>query len=514
MSGITTVTMPKWGMEMVEGEIAEWHVSEGDSIAAGDDLVDVETSKIVNTVTAPKGGVVRRLLAATGDMVPVGQVMAVISDKEVDEEAIEQYLGSSSASAAPAPAEDAASETPPAGSGAESPAPNTTASSPARGEPVAPARGAQMAEPDRASRDSSTLSAGPDDADVAATPVARRVAREYRVNLHQVKASGRHGRVTLADLEESLQSAGRQLEKPRAAARPDLRLERDDSGVPATPVARRLARELKINLLDCRASGRHGRVSKADVEALAAFTASGSAPASTVPNAVAAPVDSRPLSGMRRTIASRLQASKREAPHFRVQVDVEVDALLTLREQLNQRYREAKLSLNDLVIKACACALVAVPEVNVQFDGETLHYFPDADIAVAVALEEGLITPIVRSVNRKGLLALSSELRDLATRARLGTLRPEEFQGGSFSVSNLGMFGVDQFDAIINSPQGAILAVGAAAQRPVVRDGELSVATVMTLSLSSDHRIIDGALAARFLSALRGFLETPASMLA
>lgn len=512
MSGITTVTMPKWGMEMVEGEIAEWHVSEGDSIAAGDDLVDVETSKIVNTVTAPKGGVVRRLLAATGDMVPVGQVMAVISNKEVSEEAIEQYLGSSAASAAPAPAEGAASEDPSAGSGAESP--NTTTSSPTQGQPVAPARAAEMAEPVRPSRDSSALSEGPDDADVAATPVARRVAREYGINLHQVQASGRHGRVTLADLEKSLQSAGRQLEKPRTAARPDLRLERDDSSVAATPVARRLARELEINLLDCRASGRHGRVSKADVEALAARAASASAPASTAANAVVAPVDSRPLSGMRRTIASRLQASKREAPHFRVQVDVEVDALLALREQLNQRYREAKLSLNDLVIKACACALVAVPEVNVQFDGDTLHYYPDADIAVAVALEDGLITPILRSANRKGLLALSSELRDLATRARLGTLRPEEFQGGSFSVSNLGMFGVDQFDAIINSPQGAILAVGAATQRPVVRDGELSVATVMTLSLSSDHRIIDGALAARFLSALRGFLETPASMLA
>jgi pyruvate dehydrogenase E2 component (dihydrolipoamide acetyltransferase) len=193
---------------------------------------------------------------------------------------------------------------------------------------------------------------------------------------------------------------------------------------------------------------------------------------------------------------------------------VEVDALLAVREELNRRYSEAKVSLNDLLVKASACALVAVPGVNVQFDGETVQQFGDADIAVAVALDGGLITPIVRGANLKGVVAISNEVRDLATRARLGTLQPEEFQGGSFSISNLGMFGVDRFDAIINAPQGAILAVGAAEQKPVVRKGELAVATVLTLTLSSDHRIIDGALAARFLSALRGFLETPATMLA
>ena len=499
MSGINKVTMPKWGMEMVEGEIAEWHVSEGDSIAEGDDLLDVETSKIVNTVTAPAGGVVRRLLGAVGEMVPVGEILAVIAPADVAEDEIERILaGAASRAPQQKVADESAAAEPQAVSAPDSDSERKAAN------PVKSFASSQPAE----------LAAGADDSGVSATPVARRVAREQCVNLHQVVASGRHGRVTLADIEAALEANGRSLEKSYSAARPELRSQRDDSAVFATPVARRLALELGVNLLDCRNSGRHGRVSKADVEAAASRALASNPVVSRAEAPVLPSVESQPLSGMRRTIAARLQASKREAPHFRVQVDVEVDALLAVREQLNRPHGEAKVSLNDLLVKASACALVAVPGVNVQFDGDTVQQYADADIAVAVALDEGLITPIVRGANHKGVLAISNEVRDLATRARLGTLRPEEFQGGSFSISNLGMYGVDRFDAIINSPQGAILAVGAAEQRPVVRQGELAVATMLTLTLSSDHRIIDGALAARFLSALRGFLETPATMLA
>lgn len=495
MSGINTVTMPKWGMEMVEGEIAEWHVSEGDSIVEGDDLLDVETSKIVNTVTAPASGVVRRLLGAVGEIVAVGKTLAVIASADVPDEEIERVLAGAAGSAPEPKRVDAAA--------AERSQPRAVPAAPPEQASGKPAGGVTAAE----------LTGGGDDSGVAATPVARRVAREQGINLKQVPASGRHGRVTLADIEAALEANGRHLDKPHAPARPEMRSQRDDSAVSATPVARRLARELGVNLLDCRRSGRHGRVSKADVEAAAPRASAGSD--ATVRAEPPPPrVESQPLSGMRRTIAARLQTSKRDAPHFRVQVDVEVDALLAVREELNRRYSEAKVSLNDLLVKASACALVAVPGVNVQFDGETVQQFGDADIAVAVALDGGLITPIVRGANHKGVVAISNEVRDLATRARLGTLQPEEFQGGSFSISNLGMFGVDRFDAIINAPQGAILAVGAAQQKPVVRQGELAVATVLTLTLSSDHRIIDGALAARFLSALRGFLETPATMLA
>lgn len=498
MSGISTVTMPKWGMEMVEGEIAEWHVSEGDTIAEGDDLLDVETSKIVNTVTAPAGGVVKRLLSAVGELVPVGQVLAVIAAAETSDDEIEKLLAGSVRKAAPAEMADESATPEPQS------APATASASEKPASPAASSAG----------ENTTALSAGPDDSAVAATPVARRVAREQGINLHQVVASGRHGRVTLGDLEAALQSSGRSVPRPYSAARPELRSARDDSAVASTPVARRLARELGINLHDCRSSGRHGRVSKADVEAAASRASINTTPARSKGASASSVAESRPLTGMRRTIATRLQTSKREAPHFRVQVDVEVDALLAVGTQLNQQYSEAKVSLNDLLVKASACALAAVPGVNVQFDGDTVQHYADADIAVAVALDEGLITPIVRAANHKGVLAISNEIRDLATRAKVGSLQPEEFQGGTFSISNLGMFGVDRFDAIINSPQGAILAVGAAGERPVVRHGELTVATVMTLTLSCDHRIIDGALAARFLAALRAFLETPATMLA
>jgi len=286
--------------------------------------------------------------------------------------------------------------------------------------------------------------------------------------------------------------------------------------VHATPVARRLAAELEINLLDCRRSGTRGRVCKADVEALAALRAkAGGAPASMTPAVVAAEpaFEEQALSGMRRTIASRLQESKQNAPHFRVQLDANIDNLLQLRTTINNSNTQVKLSVNDFIVKACACALVAVPAVNIQFDGQAVRRFRDADIAVAVAMDDGLITPIVKQANRKGLIEISNEVRDLATRAKLGRLKAEEFQGGTFSVSNLGMFGIKQFDAIINPPQAAILAVGAGEQRPVWQDGQWRAATVVSLSLSSDHRVIDGAVAARFMAALQGFLEQPGTML-
>jgi pyruvate dehydrogenase E2 component (dihydrolipoamide acetyltransferase) len=251
------------------------------------------------------------------------------------------------------------------------------------------------------------------------------------------------------------------------------------------------------------------------VEAAAALKGKGSAaPRAGVPAEEAAPAfEEAPLTGMRKTIAARLQQSKQTAPHYRVQIDAEIDDLLAARKQINDANTDVKVSVNDFIVKACASALMKVPALNVQFDGEVIRQFSDADIAVAVALDEGLITPIVKGANRKGLIAISNEVRDLATRAKLGRLKSEEFQGGTFSVSNLGMFGIKQFDAIINPPQAAILAIGGSEPKPVIRDGELKSVTVVNLSLSSDHRIIDGAVAARFLSVLKGYLQQPATML-
>jgi pyruvate dehydrogenase E2 component (dihydrolipoamide acetyltransferase) len=212
---------------------------------------------------------------------------------------------------------------------------------------------------------------------------------------------------------------------------------------------------------------------------------------------------------MRLTIARRLQASKRDAPHFRVVVDVEVDALLALQQALGGGQQ---VTINDLLVKACAASLMEVPACNVQFDGAVLRRFSDADIAVAVAVDDGLITPIVRAANRKPLAEISSELRELVGRARAGRLQAGEFEGGTFSISNLGMYGVRQFDAVINPPQAVILAVGAAGRRVVVRDEQPAVASVMTLSLSSDHRVIDGATAAKFLAVLQRLLEQPQTL--
>ena len=494
--------MPKWGMEMTEGMIGEWHVAVGDSISEGDDLVDVETSKIVNCVSAHTGGKLRRILAEPGELLPVGAVLGVIADEAASEDDIDAYVADlasptadDSDDAAEAPTEAAAP------SQTETPDRETTAKDGA-------------IEGSRASAAPGHLQSDADDTHVAATPVARRIAALSSINLTRVEGSGRHGRVTLKDLEAAAQAAGAALSLPESRAMADSAA--DESELPATPVARRLAEALGVRLRDCKRTGTHARVSKADVEAAAARLGRAQGePSSFRATGTPAAFEEEPLGSMRRTIAHRLQSSKQTAPHFRVKISAAVDAALEMRQVINSRHSDVKVSLNDILVKASASALMAVPEVNIQFDGESVRRFRDADIAVAVALEDGLITPIIREANRKGLVAISGEMRDLATRARIGQLQAEEFEGGTFSVSNLGMFGVDEFDAIINPPQAAILAVGTTERRPVERaDGSWGGCSVMTLTLSSDHRIIDGAVAARFLAALKGFIETPSTMLA
>lgn len=497
--------MPKWGMEMSEGDIAEWHFSIGDQVNAGDDLVDVETSKIVNTVTATDTGILRAIVASSGETHAVGALLGVLADAGTSDADIETFVAEQKgAAAAPvselnAPADEK---------------PKALEEKPAAAP--APAVDKQVAPAPTISSGLAKLAEGEDDSGVAASPVARRLATEYGVNLNNIEGTGRHGRVSKKDLEAAVVSTGGKLLAGPASAGGPNRPPGDDSSVKATPVARRLAKELGVNLLECRASGDRQRVCKADVEAAAALkgnTAAVTGTEATIQTEQAPAFSETEMTGMRKTIASRLLESKLSAPHFRVNIDAEIDALLAARKQLNDANTHAKVSVNDFIVKACACALQRVPEVNIQFDGQRIKQFTDVDISVAVAIDAGLITPIVKKANTKGLVQISNEVRDLATRAKSGTLKPDEFQGGTFSISNLGMYGVKQFDAIINPPQGAILAVGAGEQRPVVRNGELAVATLMTLSLSSDHRVIDGAVAARFMAALKGFLEQPATML-
>ena len=284
--------------------------------------------------------------------------------------------------------------------------------------------------------------------------------------------------------------------------------------VKASPLARRLASERGIDLSGIRGSGPNGRIIRADIDAVSA-TGSGQ-PATKAP-AIPSPVpsgegESRLVenSQMRRIIAERLQLSKREAPHFYLNMDIEIDAMLTARKALNANAPEGvKVSVNDMIIKAAAVALKMVPGANASWEGTHTRLYRHADIAVAVAVEGGLVTPVVSRAEEKGLYAISREMVDLASRAREGKLLPEEFNGGTFTISNLGMYGITSFSAVINPPQGAILAIGAGEERPVARNGEIKIATMMTATMSCDHRVVDGAIGAEWLAAFKQVVENP-----
>ncbi|WHZ36953.1 pyruvate dehydrogenase complex dihydrolipoamide acetyltransferase [Sagittula sp. MA-2] len=311
----------------------------------------------------------------------------------------------------------------------------------------------------------------------------------------------------------------------------------DGERIFASPLARRIAQQKGLDLSQIKGSGPRGRIVKADVESATAApaaakpAAAAATPAVAPAKAAAAPVDPSsvaalyadraytevPLDGMRRTIAARLTEAKQTIPHFYLRRDITLDALMAFRAQLNEQLapRGVKLSVNDFIIKACALALQQVPKANAVWAGDRILQLTPSDVAVAVAIEGGLFTPVLRDAHQKTLSALSAEMKDLATRARDRKLAPSEYQGGSFAISNLGMFGIENFDAVINPPHGAILAVGAGVKKPVVNaDGALAVATVMSVTLSVDHRVIDGALGAELLAAIKDNLENPLAMLA
>jgi pyruvate dehydrogenase E2 component (dihydrolipoamide acetyltransferase) len=317
---------------------------------------------------------------------------------------------------------------------------------------------------------------------------------------------------------------------PQAAAAPAAQ---SGDRVFASPLARRLAQAAGLDLKAVKGTGPHGRVVKADVEAAgkggaaaakAPAAAPTSAPAAAAPRQVqsleqmgipAGSYDLIPLDGMRKTIARRLTDSFRDVPHFPLTIDLEIDGLLAARAKINSLLESqgVKVSVNDIIIKAVAVALKRVPEANASYTPEGIAMHKHADIAVAVAIDGGLITPIVRAAETKGLAQISAEVKDLAARAKAKKLKPEEFQGGTFSVSNLGMFGIKAFASIINEPQGAIMSVGAGEQRPVVKNGQLAVATVMTVTLTCDHRVVDGAIGAKFLAAFKPLIEEPLTLI-
>lgn len=511
MSEIKTLEIPKWGLSMEEGTIAQWLIKEGDSFNKGDEICEIETTKIVNVLEAPFAGTLRKILAKDGDTLPVGGLIAVCAESEVPDAEIETFIASLGGSAAKAPeasSEQSKAETSaPVAEKAEQPQ-SVAASAPV---PVKAAKG-DYAVPE-------SLQGYQTSDELFTTPHALKLAEKHNVNLAKVTGSGREGRISVQDLQKAVQAAGGQWPDVKQQTQAKVvKSTADDSRVSATPVARRLAKQWGINLNDCRVSGTRGRVCKEDVEAVYYRNNPTSVNEQSAQCAVAQPqstVTTVAMNGMRKAIASRLQAAKRNAPHFRLVVDLNVEAMQKLRKQINETVPQVKLSINDMLIKAAAAALIKVPEVNVQFDEATqsILQFSQADISVAVAIPNGLITPIVKAANQKSLAQISDDMRDLATRAKTGKLQPDEFQGGSFSISNLGMLGIKQFDAIINPPQGAIMALGASESRAVVENGNVVVREIVTATLSCDHRVIDGAVGAKFLASFKQFVENPALIL-
>ncbi|WP_439577355.1 pyruvate dehydrogenase complex dihydrolipoamide acetyltransferase [Elioraea sp.] len=352
------------------------------------------------------------------------------------------------------------------------------------------------------------------------------------VNAPIAELAGEGGAKAAPKPEAKAEAPKVEAPKPEPAPKPAGNGHDKGERVFASPLARRMAAQAGIDLAALKGSGPNGRVVKADIEAAmsgaapkaAAAPAAAPAPAAAAPAPkapaapIAAPHEIVPHSTMRKVIARRLSESKATIPHFYATVDVELDALLKLRAELNAKSPKDgpgawKVSVNDMVIKASAIALRRLPKVNASWQDDAMVMYQDVDISVAVSIPDGLITPIIRKADLKGLATISNEMKDLAARAKTGKLKPEEFQGGSFSISNMGMMGVKDFSAIINPPQAAILAVSAGQQRPVVKDGALAIATMMTVTISVDHRVIDGALAAEWLGVFKGIVEDPLQMM-
>ncbi len=424
MSEIKTLEIPKWGLSMEEGTIAQWLIKEGDSFNKGDEICEIETTKIVNVLEAPFAGTLRKILAKDGATLPVGGLIAVCADSEVSDAEIERFITSLGGSAAQAPSEQSKAETSaPVAEKAEQPQ-TVAASAPV---PVKVAKG-DYAVPE-------SLQGYQTSNELFATPHALKLAEKHNVNLAKVTGSGREGRISVQDIQKAVQVAGGQWPDVKQQTQAKVvKSTADDSQVLATPVARRLAKQWGINLNDCRVSGTRGRVCKEDVEAV--YYRNNPTPVNEQPLQCAtqpqSTVTTVAMNGMRKAIASRLQAAKRNAPHFRLVVDLNVEALQKLRKQINETVPQVKLSINDMLVKAAAAALIKVPEVNVQFDEATqsILQFSQADISVAVAIPNGLITPIVKAANQKSLAQISDDMRDLATRAKTGKLQPDEFQGG------------------------------------------------------------------------------------
>ncbi len=456
----TPILMPALSPTMEEGTLSKWNVKEGDKVSSGDVIAEIETDKATMEVEAVDEGTVGKIIVAEGtENVKVNAPIAVLLEE--GESADDIDVGSLGSGAAPAKEEKA-----------EAPKKEK--------EEAKSANGAAKAE---------------------------------RETAEPQKGYGKG-------------------EAPKAEAPGKTEAPKSNGRIMASPLAKRIAKNegLDLSALSGAGSGPHGRIVKRDVEKALKEGVPSKAPAAAKPAQIApASVDPRlypedsytavKLDGMRKTIARRLtQSFNQEVPHFPLNIDVELDHLLAARARINATSPKEgddafKLSVNDFVIKASAMALKKVPAANATYTDEALLFHKHADIGVAVAIDGGLITPIVWKAEEKGLKQISAEIKDMAGRARQKKLKPEEYQGGTFSVSNLGMFGITSFASIVNQPHGAIMSVGAGEERVVVRNGEMVIRTMMTVTLTCDHRVVDGAVGAEFLAAFKAFIEEPAAML-
>jgi pyruvate dehydrogenase E2 component (dihydrolipoamide acetyltransferase) len=445
---------------MEEGVLSAWHKKEGDAVQVDDLLAEVETDKATMEFRAFDKTTILKILVPAGSQVKLGQPVAIIGNPGEDVSALAAQAGG--ATPAPAPAERAAA-----------PAPAAPATPPtATAAPTRPM-------------------------DTLAPPAQRRPPVEHVLD---------------------------RTAFPGEAAEPSRG---GDGRVLASPYVRKVARERGIDLQGATGTGPGGRVVPADLETMVASASAAIARMAPAPAPVLAhPADeARPLSPMRKAIARRLTESKTTVPHFYLTVDVDAGELVKLREEINAELAASgdtrtngdappfKVSVNDLLIKACAVGLVAVPECNASFTPEAILVHKRVDISVAVAIPDGLVTPVVRNADQKSIVAIAREVRELASRARARKLKPEEMTEGTFSISNLGMFGIDEFAAVINPPEGAILAVGQVRDVPVVEGGSVVAGKRLAMTLSCDHRVVDGAIGAAFLAELRRLIEHPLRVL-
>ena len=444
--------MPKLSPTMEEGQISRWVKNEGDTFEANETLAEVDTDKATMEMTALQGGTLLKILKQAGETAALGEAIAITGKQGEDISALLKEVGSNGSSSKPE------GEKGRKGDG-ETPAPPATVEKPEELElkktsapTAAPAEASATSgkqNPQSEIRDTKS-----ENGRLIVSPIAARMAADHGIDLRNVSGSGPNGRIIKRDIEEALESG---VQKPKT---------KDQK--PFTP--------------------------------------------STIVGASA--FSDEPTSKIRHVIASRLAESIGPIPTFYLTVEIEMDNALAVRKQINATLdEEDKISVNDIIIKAAAMALLKHPWVNASYQDKNVRFYEQADIGVAVAVEEGLITPVVRGANMKGLAEISAEVKDLAEKAKSRKLQPEQYTGATFSISNLGMMGIKEFTAIINPPEAAIIAIGGANPTPVVRDGQIVVRSMMGVTMSCDHRVVDGATGARFLQTFKQMLETPAMML-